>query len=129
MSTITFDTLKFANTLKEVGVPDKQAEAQARVQNGHIHRRRGCINCRTGHAALGHTMLMDTDVLIWLTRGYDKVHLKPRGVAVIKPKPPHSTSLHTGYWLIVPGHIDIAGNTISRRIAQSKRSISKSWFD
>ena len=32
MSTITFDTLKFANTLKEAGVPDRQAEAQARAQ-------------------------------------------------------------------------------------------------
>ena len=32
MTTITFDTLKFANTLKEAGVPDKQAEAQARAQ-------------------------------------------------------------------------------------------------
>jgi hypothetical protein len=27
MSAITFDTLKFANRLKSVGVPDKQAEA------------------------------------------------------------------------------------------------------
>lgn len=31
MSTITFDTLKFANTLKAAGVPDKQAEAEARA--------------------------------------------------------------------------------------------------
>lgn len=31
MSTITFDTLKFANRLKAVGVPDKQAEAEAEV--------------------------------------------------------------------------------------------------
>jgi hypothetical protein len=31
MSTITFDTLKFANTLKEAGVPDKQAEAESRA--------------------------------------------------------------------------------------------------
>ena len=29
MSAITFDTLKFANRLKSVGVPDKQAEAEA----------------------------------------------------------------------------------------------------
>ena len=29
MATITFDTLKFANTLKEAGVPPAQAEAQA----------------------------------------------------------------------------------------------------
>lgn len=29
MSVATFDTLKFANTLKAAGVPDKQAEAQA----------------------------------------------------------------------------------------------------
>ena len=29
MSAITFDTLKFANTLKAAGVPDKQAEAEA----------------------------------------------------------------------------------------------------
>lgn len=29
MAVATFDTLKFANTLKAVGVPDKQAEAQA----------------------------------------------------------------------------------------------------
>ena len=29
MATATFDTLKFANTLKAAGVPDKQAEAQA----------------------------------------------------------------------------------------------------
>lgn len=29
MSTITFDTLKFANKLKSAGVPDKQAEAEA----------------------------------------------------------------------------------------------------
>ena len=28
MATPTFDTLKFANTLKAAGVPDKQAEAQ-----------------------------------------------------------------------------------------------------
>ncbi|MBK7001038.1 MAG: DUF1640 domain-containing protein [Rhodoferax sp.] len=32
MGTITFDTLKFANTLKAAGVPDKQAEAQATAQ-------------------------------------------------------------------------------------------------
>jgi hypothetical protein len=31
MATATFDTLKYANTLKEAGVPDKQAEAQATV--------------------------------------------------------------------------------------------------
>jgi hypothetical protein len=31
MATTTFDTLKFANTLKAAGVPDKQAEAQANV--------------------------------------------------------------------------------------------------
>lgn len=31
MSTITFDTLKFADTLKAAGVPDKQAEAEARA--------------------------------------------------------------------------------------------------
>jgi len=29
MSTITFDTLKFANTLKDAGVPPAQAEAEA----------------------------------------------------------------------------------------------------
>lgn len=29
MSTITFDTLKFANKLKEAGVPSAQAEAEA----------------------------------------------------------------------------------------------------
>ena len=29
MATITFDTLKFANTLKEAGVPAAQAEAEA----------------------------------------------------------------------------------------------------
>lgn len=29
MAAATFDTLKFANTLKSAGVPDKQAEAQA----------------------------------------------------------------------------------------------------
>lgn len=32
MATTTFDTLKFANTLKAAGVPDKQAEAQASVR-------------------------------------------------------------------------------------------------
>ena len=31
MSTITSDTLKFADTLKQAGVPDKQAEAEARA--------------------------------------------------------------------------------------------------
>ena len=31
MTVATFDTLKYANTLKAVGVPDKQAEAQATV--------------------------------------------------------------------------------------------------
>ena len=31
MTTATFDTLKFANTLKAAGVPDKQAEAKASV--------------------------------------------------------------------------------------------------
>jgi hypothetical protein len=31
MAAIAFDTLKFANRLKAVGVPDKQAEAQAEV--------------------------------------------------------------------------------------------------
>ncbi len=31
MSTITFDTLKFSDTLKAAGVPDKQAEAEARA--------------------------------------------------------------------------------------------------
>ncbi|WP_333873290.1 hypothetical protein [Methylobacter sp.] len=29
MTTITFDTLKFANTLKAAGVPSAQAEAEA----------------------------------------------------------------------------------------------------
>ena len=29
MASITFDTLKFAQRLKEAGVPDKQAEAEA----------------------------------------------------------------------------------------------------
>ena len=29
MATITFDTLKFANALKEAGVPAAQAEAEA----------------------------------------------------------------------------------------------------
>ncbi len=29
MSTLTFDTLKFANKLKSAGVPEKQAEAEA----------------------------------------------------------------------------------------------------
>ncbi|MBK7003440.1 MAG: DUF1640 domain-containing protein [Rhodoferax sp.] len=33
MSTITFDTLKFAKTLKEAGVPEKQAEAQAEAMS------------------------------------------------------------------------------------------------
>lgn len=31
MAVATFDTLKFANTLKEAGVPPQQAEAQARA--------------------------------------------------------------------------------------------------
>ena len=31
MGTITFDTLKFSDTLKAAGVPDKQAEAEARA--------------------------------------------------------------------------------------------------
>ncbi len=31
MSAIAFDTLKFANKLKDAGVPDKQAEAQASI--------------------------------------------------------------------------------------------------
>ena len=31
MASITFDTLKFADTLKAAGVPDKQAEAEARA--------------------------------------------------------------------------------------------------
>lgn len=31
MATATFDTLKFANSLKAAGVPDKQAEAQASI--------------------------------------------------------------------------------------------------
>lgn len=31
MASITFDTLKFADTLKASGIPDKQAEAQARA--------------------------------------------------------------------------------------------------
>jgi hypothetical protein len=31
MSTLTFDTLKFADTLKAAGVPDKHAEAEARA--------------------------------------------------------------------------------------------------
>lgn len=31
MSTITFDTLKFADTLKQAGVPTIQAEAEARA--------------------------------------------------------------------------------------------------
>jgi hypothetical protein len=31
MATVTFDTLKFANRLIEAGVPDKQAEAEARA--------------------------------------------------------------------------------------------------
>ena len=29
MTTLTFDTLRFANKLKAAGVPDKQAEAEA----------------------------------------------------------------------------------------------------
>ncbi len=31
MATTTFDTLKYANTLKAAGVPEKQAEAHANV--------------------------------------------------------------------------------------------------
>ena len=31
MTTVTFDTLKFANTLKEAGVPSAQAEAEAKA--------------------------------------------------------------------------------------------------
>ena len=31
MTVATFDTLKYANTLKAAGVPDKQAEAQSAV--------------------------------------------------------------------------------------------------
>ena len=31
MGTITFDTLKFADTLKQAGVPSAQAEAEARA--------------------------------------------------------------------------------------------------
>ena len=31
MATVAFDTLQFARKLKEAGVPDKQAEAQAEV--------------------------------------------------------------------------------------------------
>jgi hypothetical protein len=31
MSTVTFDTLKFANELKKAGIPDNQAEAEARA--------------------------------------------------------------------------------------------------
>ena len=31
MSTITFDTLKFSDTLKQAGVPPAQAEAEARA--------------------------------------------------------------------------------------------------
>lgn len=31
MAVATFDTLKFANTLKSAGVPDKQAEAMAEI--------------------------------------------------------------------------------------------------
>lgn len=31
MATITFDTLRFANTLKEAGVPPGQAEAEAKA--------------------------------------------------------------------------------------------------
>ena len=31
MTTITFDTLKFSDSLKAAGVPDKQAEAEARA--------------------------------------------------------------------------------------------------
>ncbi|MFM9967631.1 MAG: DUF1640 domain-containing protein [Burkholderiales bacterium] len=31
MSTMTIDTLKFSDTLKQAGVPDKQAEAEARA--------------------------------------------------------------------------------------------------
>ena len=31
MTVATFDTLKYANTLKAAGVPDKQAEAQASI--------------------------------------------------------------------------------------------------
>jgi hypothetical protein len=31
MTTITFDTLKYANTLKEAGVPPAQAEAEAKA--------------------------------------------------------------------------------------------------
>ena len=31
MAAVTFDTLKFANRLKQAGVPDKQAEAECYV--------------------------------------------------------------------------------------------------
>jgi len=31
MTTVTFDTLKFANRLKAAGVPEKQAEAEAEI--------------------------------------------------------------------------------------------------
>ncbi|MBF0623855.1 MAG: DUF1640 domain-containing protein [Magnetococcales bacterium] len=32
MTTLTFDTLKYANRLKSAGVPDRQAEVMAEVQ-------------------------------------------------------------------------------------------------
>jgi len=31
MATVTFDTLEYANTLKEAAVPDEQAQAQAKA--------------------------------------------------------------------------------------------------
>ena len=37
MAVATFDTLKFANTLKAAGVPEKQAEAQAVAFSDVIH--------------------------------------------------------------------------------------------
>ena len=36
MTAPTFDTLKYANTLKAAGLPDKQAEAQAAVLAGAL---------------------------------------------------------------------------------------------
>jgi len=42
----------------------------------------------------------------------------PRHIAVTKL--PHSTSLHTGYLLIVPSHIDIACSTINNMTTAQK---------
>ncbi len=74
MSTITFDTLKFADTLKAAGVPDKQAEAEARavaaaIGEVDVATRRGIDDLRREMQLLEQRLVIKLGALVTVAIG------------------------------------------------------------